>query len=224
MAYYEELNGIVEGIIGERFLRNQNLCKLLSRYPECNNSPINETQTGKNNVNEQPISFNPLDTPFIENTNDLYMKYIYPMPKSPDAETEKKCFITVVLSGGYEPELNTGFRRVNVLIDIICHLDCWNIKGGYRPYKIMNEVDKMLNNQQTDLPIMNRPYLRGFQPRDYSNLFYGFQLLYEVSINSNIDCSPEPSNLNVKPEEVSVPIPQKVNTFMGLPKNLNLKK
>lgn len=193
MAYYEELNPIVMGIIGERFLRNQELCKLLHYFDK-----------------------DPLSRPFIENTNSVFMKNIFPMPKLPDASTEKEAYVTVVLSGGYEAEENTGFRRVNLLIDIICHLDVWIIKGGFRPYSIMHEIDRMLNNQITDLPIVNKPYLRGFQPRDYSNYFYGFQVIYELSINSNIACNPKPQNLNIE-ENSTIKIPS------YLPKNLNLR-
>lgn len=196
MAYYEELNPIVMGIIGERFLRNQELCKLLHYYDS---------------------DKDPLSKPFIENTNSIFMKNMFPMPKLPDASTKKEAYITVVLSGGYEAEENTGFRKVNLLIDVICHLDVWIIKGGFRPYSIMHEVDRMLNNQITDLPIVNKPYLRGFQPRDYSNYFYGFQVIYELSINSNIVCNPKPQNLNIE-ENSTIKIPS------YLPKNLNLKK
>lgn len=225
MPHYSELNDIVQNIIGERFLRNQNLCKLLYRYPEHEDLPVIDGEQ----INVSTDSkFDPIETPFIEDTSILNMEYIFPMPKSPNTETKKICFITVVLSGGYDVEVNDGFRRVNVLIDIVCHLDCWNIKGGYRPYKIMHEIDKMLNNQQTDLPIINKPYLRGFQPRDYSHLFYGFQLLYELSINSNVLCDPEPLNLNLSPENLSIPIPESpifkdTVKRIGIPKNLGLK-
>ena len=65
--------------------------------------------------------------------------------------------------------------------------------------------------------IVGKPYLRGFQPRDYSNYFYGFQVIYELSINSNIACNPKPQNLNIE-ENSTIKIPS------YLPKNLNLKK
>lgn len=201
MPYYEELNTIVQNVIGEKFLRNQNLCKLLSCYPT-----------------ETTMDYDPYAQPDIVNTNSLFMKHIFPMPKLPEASLEKTGYLTVVLGGGYEPEVNDGYRKINLLVDIIYHLDVWNIKGGYRPYKTMYEIDKMINNQLTDLPIENKPYLRGFQPRDYSNYFYGFQLMYELSVNSNIICNPEPQNLNINRNEPDIQIPN------FLPKNLNLKR
>lgn len=203
MAYYEELNQIVTNVIGEKFLRNQNLCKLLYYYPE-----------------EESNSFDPISKPNIDDTNKLYMTNIFPMQKKPEASLEKCAYVTVVMSGGFEPEKNLGFRRINLLVDVIVHLDVWNIKNGYRPYKIMHEIDKMLNNQLTDLPINNRPYLRGFQPRDYSNYFYGFQLVYDLSINSNVTCDPTPQNLNINKEEELPELPK----YDFMPKNLNLKR
>ena len=206
MAFYEELSPIVSNVIGEKFLRNQNLCKLLSCYPEV-----------------VDYTYDPYAQPNIEDTSKLYMKHIFPMPKMPDASLEKTGYITVVLSGGYEPEINTGYRYVNLLVDIIFHLDVWNIKNGYRPYEVMHEIDSMLNNQLTDLPIINKPYLRGFQPRDYSNYFYGFQLMYELSINSNVTCDPTPQNLNIN-SEPDVSIQKSETKYRFLPKNLGLKK
>lgn len=196
MAYYEELGPIVMGVIGRYMLRNQNLCKLLYYYPEDNN---------------EQFTFDPYACPNIEDpSSKLFMKYIFPMPKLPDASLDKVCYITVTLNGGYEPEVNNGFRTVNLLIDIICHLDVWCIKNAttIRPYDIMHEIDKMLNNQLTDLPIVNKPYSRGFQPRNYSNYFSGVQMLYELGISSNVSCDPTPQNVNLgrldNPESVTI--------------------
>jgi hypothetical protein len=118
------------------------------------------------------------------------MTYIYPMPKMPDTKTDKECYICAYFNGGYEPDKNTGVRNVVLTIDIVCHIDFWMVDGNYRVYEIMHQIDKMLNNQLTDLPILNKPYLRGFQVRTYEQYFYGVQMLYNLQINSNIDCSP----------------------------------
>lgn len=208
MAYYQELSSIVDNIIGEKMLRNQNLCKLVYYYPTTG------SRKGKN--------FNDLDFPVFNQpdlqaseSNKLYLTHIYPLPKMPDAKIEQKCYVCVTLAGGYEPEQNSGFRRVNLMVDIICHLDSWKVREGYRPYLIMHEVDKMLNNQVTDLPIENRPFLRGFQPRDYSNYYYGYQLLYELYVNSNVTCNPESSLLGTQD---TTPTIETNNYFM--PKNI----
>lgn len=189
MAYYEELSPIVNNIIGEKILRNQNICKLLSCYPD----------GGSTNIDNFPeLNFSVYSQPDIENPNELFFKNVFPLPKIPEAETKQETYILVNLSGGYDVDSNTGYRRINLLIDVISHLKCWHVKEGYRPYLIMSEIDKILNNQITDLPIENKPYSRGFQPRDYQNYFYGLQMIYELNVNSNVICSPIPQNLNTE--------------------------
>lgn len=194
MAFYEELSPILYQVITERFLRNQNLCKLLYYYPdEC--SDIHNS-----------FEYDPLEQPDIKNTNSLYMSSIFPMPKIPKTIEEKKVFLCAYFNGGYEPDSNLAFRNVVLNIDIICHLDVWNIKQRYRPYDIMHEVDVLLNNQLTDLPIENRPFLRGFQTRVYSEYFYGIQMLYNLKVNSNIDCPTLPTNLNINQNKIYNPL------------------
>lgn len=194
MAFYEELSPILYQVITERFLRNQNLCKLLYYYPdEC--SDIHNS-----------FEYDPLEQPDIKNTNSLYMASIFPMPKIPKTIEEKKVFLCAYFNGGYEPDSNLAFRNVVLNIDIICHLDVWNIKQRYRPYDIMHEVDVLLNNQLTDLPIENRPFLRGFQTRVYSEYFYGIQMLYNLKVNSNIDCPTLPTNLNINQNKIYNPL------------------
>lgn len=194
MAFYEELSPILYQVITERFLRNQNLCKLLYYYPdEC--SDIHNS-----------FEYDPLEQPDIKNTNSLYMSSIFPMPKIPKTIEEKKVFLCAYFNGGYEPDSNLAFRNVVLNIDIICHLDVWNIKQRYRPYDIMHEVDVLLNNQLTDLPIENRPFLRGFQTRVYSEYFYGVQMLYNLKVNSNIDCPTLPTNLNINQNKIYNPL------------------
>ena len=194
MAFYEELSPILYQVITERLLRNQNLCKLLYYYPdEC--SDIHNS-----------FEYDPLEQPDIKNTNSLYMSSIFPMPKIPKTIEEKKVFLCAYFNGGYEPDSNLAFRNVVLNIDIICHLDVWNIKQRYRPYDIMHEVDVLLNNQLTDLPIENRPFLRGFQTRVYSEYFYGIQMLYNLKVNSNIDCPTLPTNLNINQNKIYNPL------------------
>lgn len=168
MAHYKELSPLLNGIIGGRFLRNQNLAKLLYNYePNCN----------------KPLPNNP---------NALLMTHIYPMPKMPDAKTKKEAYVCAYFNGGYEVEDNKGYRNVVLNIDIICHIDSWFYNDSYRVYDIMAEIDTMLNNQMTDLPIEGTPYLRGFQTRIYESDFYGVQMLYNFKVNSTIECNTQP--------------------------------
>lgn len=170
MAFLTELDNIVN-IATSMLLQNQNICKLISYYPD----KIN-------------FKFNPLSQPKIQNPSELLLEKIFPMPKTPDAETEQICFIDINVAGGDPMRHNNGFRRVELIFDVICHLDSWIIKGGFRPLKILGEIDGMFNNQKTNLPIENKPQPLPFLPKNYSNKFYGYQIRYELQINSNIEC------------------------------------
>lgn len=195
MAYYKELNEIVNNIIGEKLLRNQNICKLLYCYPT----------VSENDHDFYPnFDFSVFEQPDIEDTSMLFMRYIYPLPKMPDTKTEQKTYLCVNVSGGYDMDDNKGFRRINLLFDIVCHLNSWYVREGYRPYLLMSEIDKMLNDKLTDLPIQNKPYSKGFQPRDYSNYYYGIQMMYTLIVNNNIECNSLPKNTNLDNLAVSL--------------------
>lgn len=175
MAYFDELNNIVIGIIGEYLLKNQNLCKLLYYYPE-----------------DKEPNYNPLIQKDIDDTTSLMFTHIYPVPKLPDAVTKQQTYLTVTLTGGNSVDFNTGFKKVNVQFDIICHLKAWTIKNGFRPYSIASELDKMFNNQPLTIPIVNKSQYYGFRTKDYSSYYYGIQLIYEFIVNSNIECNSLP--------------------------------
>ena len=104
MAFLTELNDIVN-IATSMLLQNQNICKLVSYYP-----------------NKVDFKFNPLAEPKIENPSALLLEKIYPMPKAPDAETEQICFVDINIAGGDPMRTNTGFRRVELVFDVICHI------------------------------------------------------------------------------------------------------
>ena len=198
MAYYNELNDIINNVISEKILRNQTICKMLYYYPS-----------------ETSLNYNPLSQPDIADTSILLMDKIFPLPKMPDASTEQSGYMTVTVTGGDSSYENQGYRYVNLVFDLIFHLDTWCVKSGLRPYKVAEEIDKMFNNQQTDLPITNRPLDLGFKQRDYSNFFYGLQLVYQLSIDSNTGCGTVPKNINADINMKQVP------NF--LPKNLGLR-
>ena len=98
--------------------------------------------------NKVDFKFNPLAKPKLENPSALLLEKIYPMPKTPDAETEQICFIDINIAGGDPMRTNTGFRRVELIFDVICHLDSWIIKGGFRPLKILGYIDGLLNKSR----------------------------------------------------------------------------
>lgn len=173
MAYFEELNDITMGVIGDCMLKNQRLCKLLYYYPE-----------------DKTPNYNPFIQPDIPNTTELMFTHIYPLPKMPDAVVDQKGYVCVTLTGGHSMDENIGFRNVNVQFDIINHLNSWAIKGGLRPYYVAAELDRMFNNKDVPLPIINKSQYYGFRMKDYSTYYYGIQLIYTFVVNSNINCDP----------------------------------
>ena len=185
MAYFSELDNIMNLVIG-KILGNQRICKVLHFYPDSYSSE------------EDSFNYNPLDEDDIPNTRILLLDKIFPMPKDPKAVTEQKGLLTVTLTGGDVMLRNQGYRNVNLVFDIVFHLNSWIVRGGYRPFIIAEELDKMFNYQLTDLPIFNKPEYIGFKCKDYSNYFYGLQIIYQLTLNSNIDCSNSPKNLNIR--------------------------
>ena len=185
MAFFEELSVMLHNAIGQKILNNQNICKTLYYYPEC-------TTDGDYNFN-----YDPLSQPDISDTRILLMDKIFPLPKMPDAETEQKGILTVTLNGGSMLTSNTGYRNINIVFDIVFHLKAWIVKNNYRPFIIAEEIDKMFNYQLIDLPITNKPEYIGFACKDYNNYFYGLQIIYQVTVNSNIECNPSPQNINI---------------------------
>ena len=62
------------------------------------------------------------------------------------------------------------------------------------------------------MPIENKTYSKGFQPRDYQNYFYGLQMVYELNVNSNAVCTPTPKNVNIEKRISYLPRNFKINT------------
>ena len=170
MAFFKELEGIVN-MATSMLLSSQEICKLVFYYPS--------------NVDYQ---YNPLSQPDIENPSSLLLENIFPIPKIPDAETEQICLIDITISGGEPMRKNPRFRKVILSFDIICHLDAWFIKGGFRPIRLLYEIDRLFNFQMTQLNTINNPIPLPLVSKDYSNKFYGYELSYELQLNSNIEC------------------------------------
>lgn len=171
MAYYEELETLLNSAVAA-ILNNEDICKLLTYYPK-----------------EIDFRYDPLIQPKVENPSSLLMNNVYPLPKTPDADLKQNCLVTVTLKGGDTMLYNKGFRKVLLVVDIICHLDSWIIKGGYRPLKILSEVDKIFNYKNIQgVDTINLPESRPFRAKEYSTKFYGYQVSYELQLSSNISC------------------------------------
>ena len=162
MAYFSELNISINEIIS-RVLNNQDLCKYLYY-----NEP------------------DPLSKTDISDTSTLLLNNIFPLPKEPDAETDKISLLNVYFYSGKIGDLNKGFKCEYLVFDIICHLDIWMVKNGIRPYYISNKIDEIFNNKHIPLLGINKPIFDYWICKKYSNYFYGFNLMYKLYNNSNM--------------------------------------
>lgn len=169
MAHFKELENILNTTIS-MVLNNQTLCKLLYYYPQ-----------------DVDYSFSPESMEDIEDTSILLLNNVFPLPKQPDATTDQKCLLDVNVSK-MKSIVGNKYAEVSLTFDIICHLDSWLIKNGFRPLRILFEIDKMFNDQITNLNIVNKPQINNIVPKMYANKFFGYQIEYKIQLNSNMEC------------------------------------
>jgi len=164
MAYFQELN-TATNVILDRIFSSQDLCKLLYY-----NSP------------------NPLSQANISDTSSLLMNNVYPLPKMPDAEKDKKGILNMYFYSAKPFSRNSGFKHTYLCFDIMCHLDIWMINTGVRPYSISNEIDVLFNDQYIkDLSLRN-VYWNEWSVKNYSDYYSGYHLVYALSQDNNLGC------------------------------------
>jgi len=164
MAYFNNLNNSIMVAL-QLLLADQDLCKLLY-YAEPN----------------------PLSQPNIPDTDILLMRNIFPLPKEPDSDKDQNTILCVYFYES-QPYHNSGFRKVWICFDIICHLNAWMIDGGIRPYAISNKIDALFNNHIVPELSINAMYFEDWVNRKYSHYFYGYHLSYRLSNDSNVGCN-----------------------------------
>lgn len=171
-AFYGSLNSKINKII-ETLISSQNLCKLLYYNDD-----------------------NPLSQSDIPDTSSLIFKNnytsenkIFPLPKYVDAEEEKGSLLYIYFNYMDSYKKNTGFKKLNLYIQIACHLNVWYIDSAIRPLSIIHEIDRLLNNQHIDDLSMNKIFSDSCGMIRFSDYFYGYNLEYKLSDNSNINCS-----------------------------------
>lgn len=138
--------------IVQKLQSNQKLLKLLKF-------------TDKNPLDHEDLSQDEIDE--MMNVNLLIT------PKIPDENQEKDCYIVVLLDNYEVDTVNPDFKTVVIRFDVVCPLDRWIINSSsLRPYLILNELDKMFNEQKLagigNLKFINcqrlvvSPYLGGY--------------------------------------------------------------
>lgn len=78
---------------------------------------------------------------------EIISKYIKIVPKI-KIDTSIQTYL-VISFDQFIPSGNPEFRDNNIIIDIICHYDVWQLEDfQLRPYKIAGEIDFLLNDQR----------------------------------------------------------------------------
>ena len=124
--------------IANRIVQNQKICRLLKYH------------------SVDPLSDN---YPDIDGA-DLIHKQILIVPKIYDDSTEKMSYVTAIFDNFSVNPLNPEFKLATIRFDIACPYNEWILHGeSLRPYLIMNEMDKLFN-QQPLAGIGNLEFLR----------------------------------------------------------------
>lgn len=125
MANFKQLNRDVNNVIAS-LLSNQNFCKLI-HFP--NDNPLAEAD--------------------IQDTSQLLMNNIFPLPKTPDVQDEKTSIVNVYFNR-FRLGANKGTKEWLLVFDVIVHNDKWILKDSEltRPFMIMNEIDEMINSKR----------------------------------------------------------------------------
>ena len=163
MGFFSEWEEIINKVL-ETVKNNDNILKLVTDFTE---NPLSST---------------------VPEWKDVIMNGIYPMPKDPDTKTEQKAYLNVYMEKGVTNKKNSGFRDDYLVIEVVCHLDVWMMSNGIRPYKMASYIDDMFNGKYIGDMSMNNVYLNFANVTKFSEFFYGYRIMYELSNNGNIEC------------------------------------
>ena len=120
--------------IANKLMNNQRLCRLL-KYQTKDPFKSEDPYTGK-------------AQPDIDGV-DLIHKQILIVPKVFDDKTEKMSYVISVFDDFIVNQLNPEFKLSTIRFDIACPYDEWILnEQSLRPYLIMEEIDKMFNEQE----------------------------------------------------------------------------
>lgn len=153
---FEELNENINTVL-MTMLGSQNLCKLL--YYNDNN---------------------PLSMPDLTDTGVVLFQNLFITPIVPKIEDTAKSLITVVLDDFSLGRTNTAFKTSKITFNVLIHIDLWMMlgTGKLRPYSILNEIDKLFNQQRIlgigKLEFSNARWM------GISDAWQGYQVNYKV--------------------------------------------
>lgn len=156
MGYFQGLNEN-NSVILDKIISNDNLCKLL-KY------------TDKD----------PLTQPVMDKPIELIYNNIYPYLYIPNVDNEAKSFITFNFRKiEKEDEKSIYIRISDIVFNVICHQSLQMISEGSRVYAIMDELDKVFNNQY--IKGIGKLRFDGSDMTMANDLFTGYYLRYKNS-------------------------------------------
>lgn len=116
-GYFTTLNDVLQKVI-LKLLDNNNLCKLLY-YKD--GTPLSRTN--------------------VINPTDLYKSKILPHSFNTEfGEVDVKVFVHWGYTNG-----DKSLKNHTLIINVVTHNDLYYIDGGFRPYRILEEIDKTMN-------------------------------------------------------------------------------
>lgn len=157
IAKFKQLNRDLNNVLIS-LISNQQLCKLL-----------------KYNSN------NPLEQPDIKDTSELIQLetgHVFPIPKIPSTNTEKKSYLTIT-HDSFRLASNSAIKEWLLKFDLIIHNDLWVIDGMLRPFSILHEIDEMFNGQR--IVGIKKAVLDSCVFVRYGEQFSGYQVRYQVA-------------------------------------------
>lgn len=122
----------------------------------------------------------PLTQPDFDDTSILLLDRIYPIPIVPTTIDSAKSLITIVQDDFSLAKTNTAFKTSKIIFNVLCHIDLWMMTGTgkIRPYSILNEIDKLFNEQRV-LGIGKLKFSNG-RWITVSEKWQGYQISYKV--------------------------------------------
>lgn len=150
MGRFQTLNQDKNEILGLIFT-NQNLCKLLLVE------------------NDTPLNFPNIDNPPLALKGKINTNSYFP------TISETGCRLNIIMDN-IKPTSSQIFKSSEIHIDIIVHIDIWNIEENIRALLIADELDETLS-KSTKLS-MGRLESRGASYMDINERFKGYHMTF----------------------------------------------
>ena len=124
--------------------------------------------------------YDPLSQPIEATPASLIFNRIYPIPKIPDAQEQKKTILTATFSNAILSN-NIKIKDYKLIFCIISHIDLWRVKDNLRPYLIAQEIDQIFNEKRGTQLSLGKVMFDSFIYRQWNEIFCGYHLSYDIS-------------------------------------------